>query len=325
MRNRSTPFSIAEQDSSPTVWQPWQLQFPNGTVTDNNNGTVFINSGATGAGETVEARSPLLKTGTVMSVLTDGSTINFLRGDGTYATPAGGEILEARTPLLKAGTVMSLQTDGQTITYLRGDGTYRSVYETRSPLLSAGTVMSILTSAVAKQYLTGVGSWGPVTTMQTSATLNLIAPGEFGLDTTDDAFMVYNTTTGRVYAHPIFPAYFCFATSSNNWINETLPIAALRSNMAITLQQLDVTVIGAATPTLTFNLDIRNFTGYNSSGILATAANIVAQHTGTVITSFSNSTIGARAALFITTSAASVAQGTANFLMGTLYYVLNQE
>jgi hypothetical protein len=60
MSYRPPPFGVAEQDSSPTVWQPWLIQFPNGTVTDNGNGMVFINSGGGGGvGETIEARSPL--------------------------------------------------------------------------------------------------------------------------------------------------------------------------------------------------------------------------------------------------------------------------
>ena len=86
MGNRITPFSIAEQDSSPTVWLPWQIQFPNGTVTDNGNGTVFVNTGVNG--EILEARTPLLKSGTILSLNTDGSTTNYLRGDGTYVVPA---------------------------------------------------------------------------------------------------------------------------------------------------------------------------------------------------------------------------------------------
>ena len=86
MGNRITPFSIAEQDSSPTVWLPWQVQFPNGTVTDNGNGTVFVNTGA--VGEILEARTPLLKSGTILSLNTDGTTTNYLRGDGIYAIPA---------------------------------------------------------------------------------------------------------------------------------------------------------------------------------------------------------------------------------------------
>jgi hypothetical protein len=90
MSSKLPPFGVAEQDSSPTVWQPWLLQFPNGTVTDMSNGTVFINTGPAGAGSTggeiIEARSPLLKSGTIVSLQTDGLATSYLRGDGTYST-----------------------------------------------------------------------------------------------------------------------------------------------------------------------------------------------------------------------------------------------
>jgi len=36
------PVSVSESDGSPTVWSPWQIKFPNGSVTDNGDGTVSV-------------------------------------------------------------------------------------------------------------------------------------------------------------------------------------------------------------------------------------------------------------------------------------------
>ena len=47
------PFSISEEDGSPTIWQPWQIKFSNGVVTDNGDGTCSVNiSAGTGGAPT---------------------------------------------------------------------------------------------------------------------------------------------------------------------------------------------------------------------------------------------------------------------------------
>ena len=131
MSSKLPPFSIAEQDSSPTVWQPWLIQFPNGSVTDLGMGRVFVNTGAGGSGEILEARSPLLKAGTILSILTDGTTSNFLRGDGTYAAPPSG------------------------VAYAPSNATY--IVQTNDAILSNEQVLAALSTGLVKNTaVTGV-------------------------------------------------------------------------------------------------------------------------------------------------------------------------
>jgi hypothetical protein len=108
---------------------------------------------------TITTVSPLsgggsLAANRVISLNTDGTATNFLSGVGTFITP-----VEARSPLLKLGSVMSIRTDGLTTTYLRGDGSYRSVYQARTPLLSAGTILSITTDGTTTNYFRGDGTY----------------------------------------------------------------------------------------------------------------------------------------------------------------------
>lgn len=409
------PFAVTESDGSPKLYQPWEIIFPNGTLSDVGDGRVLVTVGTSIKVETeiydarspiiitttsvlylntdgstttflnglgnfvtpIEARSPLLKNASVMSVLTDGSATNFLCGLGTYVSPieARSPLLKnasimsiqtdstyilANSPLLKTGTVFHVLTDGTTTNYLRGDGSYRSVYECRSPLLSAGTVvslltdgvatnyyagdgilrvpvearspllknasvMSILTSGIVGDYLCGIGSWTGLV-METAASLSLSRLGEFGLDTTDSVFAIHDGASTKVYAHPLYSVYFCFGTSANNWISEVIPITSARRNMAVTLSAVDVTVVGAQSPSLNFDIQERSFGSYNSAGIPITLNPMVASHSGSVITSLSNTGIAAQAGLFFVTSNASVVNsGTVNYIMGNIYYHMDIE
>ena len=124
MGGKLPPFAIADTDGTPKIWQPTEIYFPNGSVTDLGNGTVFVNTGA-GGGTTLSAATPVLIKANTIQIDTSGAgATTFWRGDFTWAVPAGGETLEARTPLLKAGTVLSLNTDGTITNFLRGDGTW---------------------------------------------------------------------------------------------------------------------------------------------------------------------------------------------------------
>lgn len=166
MGGKLPPFAIADTDGTPKIWQPTEIYFPNGSVIDLGNGTVFVNTGAGGSGETVEARTPLLKAGTVMSILTDGTTTNYLRGDGTYRN-----VYEARSPFLASGTVLSILTDGITTNFLRGDGTYAApptglayapsgatyIIQTNNSVLSNAQILASLSAGLLKNNsITGV-------------------------------------------------------------------------------------------------------------------------------------------------------------------------
>ena len=77
----------------------------------------------TGGGEVIEARSPLLKSGTIISILTDGNTNNFLRGDGVYSVPSG-QTITAGSPILFVSGLIKLNSDGNTANFLNGLGYY---------------------------------------------------------------------------------------------------------------------------------------------------------------------------------------------------------
>ena len=175
---RIQPFSIAEQDSSPIVWFPWQIQFPNGTVTDNGNGTVFINTGAGAGGTTYDVRTPLLVAGTVLSILTDGTTNNFLRGDGVYAAPPTGMayapsnatyilqtpdgVLTNEQALNQLITGLVKNTSGTGVLSIGSGGVdFENLVTVRSPVLRRIDVISFQTDG-STNFLRGDGTYRSV-------------------------------------------------------------------------------------------------------------------------------------------------------------------
>ena len=51
-------FCIQEEDGSPKVWAPWKIIVSNGTLTDNGDGTVTLQTGGAAAQEDALSRSP---------------------------------------------------------------------------------------------------------------------------------------------------------------------------------------------------------------------------------------------------------------------------
>jgi hypothetical protein len=172
MGGKLPPYAVAESDGLPVVYQPWKIIFPNGTITDVGDGTVYVGIGtsiSTTTSITVssyDVRSPVLVNGTVLYFLTDGSIGNFLNGAGTYTS-----VYDARSPLLSAGTVLSILTDGSTTSFLRGDGTYSTlsspiayapsnayyIVQTNDGVLSNEQVLAALSTGVVKNTaVTGV-------------------------------------------------------------------------------------------------------------------------------------------------------------------------
>ena len=167
MGGKLPPFAIADTDGTPTIWQPSQIYFPNGTVTDIGNGNVFVNTGPSGSGTTLSAATPVLIVANTIQVGTSGATVStFWRGDFTWR-----EVVEARTPLLKAGSILSLNTDGNTANFLRGDGIFTAppsgiayapsgatyIIQTNNSILPNAQILASLSSGLFKNTaVTGV-------------------------------------------------------------------------------------------------------------------------------------------------------------------------
>jgi hypothetical protein len=173
---------------------------------------------------------------------------------------------------------------------------------------------------------TTTGSVSPgVLTLPNGAAVSLAAVGQIGLDTTDNALVVHDGTSDKVYAHPVQVLNFSIAKDATaGWDNQTIPLSACSKDMAITILQVDLTAMGTSTPTLACNVEERAFGSYNSAGTAITASAMTATGTGLSQTDFSNAAVAARAGLFLTTGA-SAESGTVNFLMGTIYFMRDRE
>ena len=147
------------------------------------------------------------------------------------------------------------------------------------------------------------------------------AVGEIAIDTTDKSMVGYDGAAAVVYAHPVQACYFAFA-SDGTWDNEVLPIAGLRKDMAITIVQIDATCIGGTS--LTFNLVERAWGSYNTAVGESTIDAVVADADGVKETVITDAAIAAEAGIFLKTGA-SAESGTVNYVMGTIYYTMNQE
>lgn len=355
MGGKLPPYAVAESDGNPVVYQPWKIIFPNGTVNDVGDGTVYIKIGTsieTTTSITVssyDVRTPVLVAGTVLYFLTNGAVGQFLNGAGGYTsvydarTPllSAGTVLsiqtdgtitnylrgdgtyhsvyEARSPLLSAGTILSIQTDGTTTNYLRGDGTYRSVYDARSPLFSAGTVLSILTNGAITDYLRGDGTYRSVY----EARSPLLSAGTVLSILTDGATANFLRGDGT-FAVPssnsgIKCAVFTIGSDAS-WDSEAVPVFQAPYDTPITLRRITASVIGSTTSQLIFNLDMRVATSLNAVGETKVfASNQSAVTAGFSATSFSSANIPALMYLVLSTPA-SAASGVPNIVTGSIFY-----
>lgn len=82
----SPAMSVQEEDGSPAVYSPYQIKFPNDTVTDNADGTVSVGANSVTAG----------------SNITDNAVV---RGDG------GAKAVQGSTPTISDGGIISSVTD----------------------------------------------------------------------------------------------------------------------------------------------------------------------------------------------------------------------
>ncbi len=283
MGGKLPPYAVAESDNNPVVYQPWKIIFPNGTITDVGDGTVYVGIGtsiSTTTSITVssyDVRTPILAAGTILSFLTNGTISTFLNGAGNYTS-----VYDARSPLLLSGTILSIKTDGTITNYLRGDGTYHSVYEVRSPLVSAGTIISIITDGSTTNFMRG-----------------------------DGTLAVPSSNSGVKII--LFTVY-----SSTSWTAENIPIGQAPFETPITIKQVNATVSGGASPELGFNIDHRLWGGLATAGTNVFANTQSANSTGFQVVSFTSANIPAKAHLILVSSA--VITGNVDYITGAIFY-----
>ena len=91
--------------------------------------------------------------------------------------------------------------------------------------------------------------------------------------------------------------------TDGNWDNEAIPFWNAPKDMAVTIVKVDATVIGTATPILTYNFEERAFGGLGGAGTDIYAADQAATDTGDQELAFSNADIASEAHLVLTTNA----------------------
>jgi len=147
--------------------------------------------------------------------------------------------------------------------------------------------------------------------------------GEIAYDTSEETLIAYNGSAAHVLAHHVYQYNFTIA-NDGDWDTETVPLWQAPKDMAVTIVQVDVAVLGSSTPTLTFNIEARGHTTLNSAGTDIFSADKVADADGLEITTVDNPAVGARDHLVLTTAAAADS-GTVDYITGTIYYTKDVE
>lgn len=293
MGGKLPPFSVTEEDGVPLVWQPWQIKFSNGTLTDNGDGTVSINisanTGGAPTGATYITQTPHadLSGEQALNQLITGLLKN-TSGTGVLSVGSGGvdyeNIISAGSPVLRKANLIYLLTDGTATNFLNGAGNWVMPVEARSPLLKAGSILSIVTDGTTTNYLRGDGTWA------------------------------VPTSNGGIKQ-----AFFTIG-SDNSWDGEQVPVFQAPYDSPITLKRIEASVIGSNTCQLIFNLDMRVATSLNTIGVTKVfAANQSAVTAGFSTVSFSSANIPALMYLVLSTPATAAA-GVPDLVSGSIFY-----
>lgn len=107
--------------------------------------------------------------------------------------------------------------------------------------------------------------------------------------------------------------------ASSNWNNELIPLWQAPKDGSATILEILSTTSGTNTPTLSFNLQHRDWNAMSTAGIDIFAASQTATSAGEQAVAFARSTVDPRAHLMFTTGSGAEG-GSVNYLQMTVYY-----
>jgi hypothetical protein len=170
---------------------------------------------------------------------------------------------------------------------------------------------------------------GTVLTMQKAAVTTAAASNFIAFNR---LVMGYRNTTSNLYygvnLHLVNAAagagavnkYISFTIADDgDWDNEAIPIYKAPADTALTLNLVDVAVLGSSTPTLAHNIEERAEGSLNSAGTDVYSIEEIAPAGGLSIASFANSNIASGAHLVLTTSDIS-SGGVVDYITGVITY-----
>jgi len=107
--------------------------------------------------------------------------------------------------------------------------------------------------------------------------------------------------------------------ASNTWNNELIPLWQAPRGGSATILEVDATTSGTTSPTLNFNLQIRNWDSMALAGTDVFAASQAATSAGEILTTLATSVLEPRSHLMFTTGSGAES-GSVNFITLSVYY-----
>lgn len=142
--------------------------------------------------------------------------------------------------------------------------------------------------------------------------------GDLWYDTTDGVLVIRDEVGDKVLADP--NQHFSITIADDgDWDNEVVPIWQAPDDKAVTLKKIRATVLGSATPVLTYNIEERLWANLASAGTDTYASDQTADADGEIETTLANTNINAGAHLVFTTGTGAES-GTVTYIQITVYY-----
>jgi hypothetical protein len=293
----NTPALMLDMDdttNNPNVLVVDNAGTGNGAFIDQNGDGLALNidSEATTAGIVAVDGTPLT-TGTALSIsaldaLTTGAGISIASNSADTSTRSLVSVVNDNTAATGT-TLMSLQQDASSAAYVTlTDGT-----DTFGLYNNAGTPEAVITADT-----------GSITVDTTNAKLYM---------KTDDG----DNTDWRVIGHDLDQFTFTIY-ADGDWNDELVPVWNVSNDGNIVITQVNATVIGSGTPTLTYNIEERTWGSLGSAGTDIFTDQTAAAG-GTETTTLTNAEIDAEDHLVFTTGT-TAESGTVSLITVTVYY-----
>lgn len=138
-----------------------------------------------------------------------------------------------------------------------------------------------------------------------------------------DLYVYVGETVSDTLTNVQVPGRFTFTIQSGgSWDNATVPVYQVGETYPIQITKVKATVIGSATPQLTFNLEERNDGSLNSAGTDIMASDLTATATGAETTNFANPSQEVLEVndFLVFTTGASAQSGTVDSITVTVFY-----